>query len=804
MTTRSTRRYRAAGTWGALALLILLAVPAASAAVVIHPPQAPNAPGSETGSTSGPGTFVHPPAMGQGAPARAPGPAQSEVWYTQEGATLAEFNSSASQTGVKSLSVDIPLVNSPYPIGYELNGLSNRGDWYQAVLGVNWAGCPGLDMITEVWDNAQNSGPVGCSTAMTMSVGDLIRLGLNFSASVGVCMDFTDVSRSETTSLCAAQPNTGATEFVVLPGASDTNGYFTGPMTEIANTTASSCPDYTHMPLVNYEWPSAFGVSEYVPWSDEFELISGTSCYSGGSGGVTFASGDPSTNYFDTASGTGYGPHYVAGQVFSYVNPKYGFRIQTDPVPITSVTLTASAPVIPTSTNVTLNASVTGGASPYTALWVLNGAIFANGSLSRNWTGTIAGTYRFQVYGVDKHLDVAGPSPTVTVLVNGPLAVSSIITNLATGNADVGQTITFGVAASGGIPPYTYQWFGLPTECPAADTPTIVCDPAIPGVYLIHVNVTDTNASEVDSGTRPFTASPAPSPQIVASVTRLDLGQSVGFVSDVTGGAGILSYTWAGLPPGCVPVDSPSVTCTPTIADLYTVSVAVTDANGVTVPTAGLAVQVFSAPSVGLQVNRPVADAHVAVTFTVTPTGGSGGFTISWAGLPQGCVGSDVILLVCVPAVGGTSSVTVQLTDSVGGTATSSPVVLFDYAPLNLTVVGPAIVTVGNVLNASANVSGGAPGVSYQWTGLPQGCNAPASAQLTCQPASAGDYNITVTVTDGGGGESSVTYHLAVVYPSAGPSGTQGLPLLLLLGIAIVAVALVVVVGLARRRAPPS
>ncbi|MCI4318153.1 MAG: PKD domain-containing protein, partial [Thermoplasmata archaeon] len=538
------------------------------------PPVAPNLPTFPSELR-----FVHPPALGAGGHASAPHPSYGYVYYTQEGATLAQFNGSSSQSGVKSISEDIPLVNSPYPIGYELNGLTSTGDWYQIVIGVNWPGCSGYEMITEVWNNAQYGGPVGCSTAVTMTPGDLIRLGLNFSAKAGICMDLTDVTRSSGAILCQAQPDAGATEFITLQSTSDTNGYFTGPMTEIANTSAGSCPDYTHMPLVNYEYPKSFGLDEYVAWSDEFELTTGSPCYGSSGGLIGFSSGDPATDYDDTAIGTSYGPHYVAGQLYSLVTPSYGFRIQTDPVPLTSLTLSASATTIPVSTNVTLTASLGGGVKPYTAIWSLNGTIFANGSLQRNFTGAVPGSYRFNAYGVDKLLDVIGPSSTVTVLVNGPLAVSSITTSLATGNADVGQSITFRVAASGGLPPYSYAWFGLPAECPGSNVPTVACTPTSPGTYPIHVTVTDANHTVLDSGTRAFVVSPALAPTLQASVTQLDIGQSTALVLTVVGGSGNLTYGWAGLPPPCAAANRASIDCAPSAQGLYTVTATVSDTN---------------------------------------------------------------------------------------------------------------------------------------------------------------------------------------------------------------------------------
>ena len=606
----------------AVLLVLLLSYPAEAASTgpaLAHPSSGPSIVPAGVGPISE--RFAHPPVLALGR--AAPRPSYGSVFYTQVGATIAEYNDSATQSGVKSLSEDIPLVSSPYPIGYELNGLTNKGDWFQIVVGVNWAGCPGLDMITEVWNNQQSSGPVGCSDSMTLDYGDLIRLGLNFSSGIGVCMGLTDVSRSESSLDCQSEPDHGASDFVTLPEASNANGYFTGPMTEIANTTASSCPDYTHMPLVNYEFKPAFGVSEYVPWSDEFDLYGGQ-CYSNAYSGVSFAATDPTTNYVDTAQGTGYGPHYVAGQLYSLVDASYGFRIQTDPVPLASVTLTASRSTIPIGGNVTLNATVTGGASPYTALWALNGTLIGGGPLSKPWVGTAGGTYRFQAYGVDKNLDVDGPSAAVTVLVNGPLAVSAISTDLTSGNADVGQTIVFFASATGGVPPYTYLWTGLPTECPSVDAGTLSCTPSALGSYTVQLAVTDTNHTTVLTATRPFDVSGRPTATLDASATRLDTGQPLGLEATVVRRRRQpllrLGRPSGRMRPGRRPVDQ----LRRRIPGLYTVSFSATDANDVEVITPGLAIQVFDDPSVSLGLDRAVADAGVAITFTVTPTGGSG------------------------------------------------------------------------------------------------------------------------------------------------------------------------------------
>ncbi|MCI4318154.1 MAG: hypothetical protein L3J96_06410, partial [Thermoplasmata archaeon] len=88
----------------------------------------------------------------------------------------------------------------------------------------------------------------------------------------------------------------------------------------------------------------------------------------------------------------------------------------------------------------------------------------------------------------------------------------------------------------------------------------------------------------------------------------------------------------------------------------------------------------YPTPSVSLTVNRAIADAGVAMTFTAGPSGGSGGFSVAWSGLPPGCVGGDLVLLICAPSAGGTFPVSVNATDSAGETAGSPTVIVFAYS----------------------------------------------------------------------------------------------------------------------------
>ena len=65
-------------------------------------------------------------------------------------------------------------------------------------------------------------------------------------------------------------------------------------------------------------------------------------------------------------------------------------------------------------------------------------------------------------------------------------------------------------------------------------------------------------------------------------------------------------------------------------------------------------------------------DAGQSLTITAVAANGSGGYTYSWANLPQGCRAEDAASITCTPSSSGTYEVTVTVTDSTGETTTAS------------------------------------------------------------------------------------------------------------------------------------
>ena len=195
------------------------------------------------------------------------------------------------------------------------------------------------------------------------------------------------------------------------------------------------------------------------------------------------------------------------------------------------------------------------------------------------------------------------------------------------------------------------------------------------GSYYIGINATDGSGSgsydRVELGVNVL-------PALTASVLGspgsggIDIGQSVTFSATPGGGSGTYGYDWTALPSGCTVTTSASIRCQPSSAGGSLIAATVTDSLGYTAK-ATLTYVVDSLP----QVSTPSSTSDpllqgATVSISVTATGGSGGFSYVWSDLPAGCTTANSPSLNCTPSSPGTSQITVRVTDSNGGSSTST------------------------------------------------------------------------------------------------------------------------------------
>jgi hypothetical protein len=347
---------------------------------------------------------------------------------------------------------------------------------------------------------------------------------------------------------------------------------------------------------------------------------------------------------------------------------------------------------------------------------------------------------------------------TDAVSLPGTCSTPSLSTSTPTGtpaSVDIGQTVVFQTTASGGSGGNTFNWSALAAGlgCARSTTGSISCSPTKSGVYSVAVTVTDSKGNSYASGSLQYTVHSDPAVGApTANPSSTETGLAVSISVSPSGGSGGYSYSWTNLPTPCTGTTTSSPECHPAMAGVYSILVTVTDSVGGQSTSSPLAFTVTPGVSIGSVTSSPAAiDLGSNVTLSaVGVSGGTGPYTYSWSDLPAGCSSAETASITCAPRETGTFAPSVTVRDADGDNATLGA---------NLTVVSdPSISSIGashssvdvgqTVVYTAEGVAGGLGGDSYVWSGLPTGCATVNSTTLSCAPNEAGNFLVTVTVTD--------------------------------------------------------
>jgi hypothetical protein len=236
-----------------------------------------------------------------------------------------------------------------------------------------------------------------------------------------------------------------------------------------------------------------------------------------------------------------------------------------------------------------------------------------------------------------------------------------------------------------------------------------------------------------------------------------DVGLTVMFHATVSGGTGIYSYVWSGLPTGCTTQDTLTLPCTPTGAGTFSVTLTVTDSNGMSVTSGVLRYVVCTDPTIATPTaSSPSVDVGQAITFSTSTSGGSGGNVYTWTGLPTGCISANVSAFSCTVTAAGTYNIVITVTDSNGVTVKSATLTYVVDTDPTIATPTPSAESfgVGESFTLSVTPSGGSGSFSsIVWSisdsGL--GCTLGNTLSIQCVPTSVGSYTASVAVTDSNG-----------------------------------------------------
>ncbi len=408
--------------------------------------------------------------------------------------------------------------------------------------------------------------------------------------------------------------------------------------------------------------------------------------------------------------------------------------------------------------SVRFSAVVSGGSRGGSYAWSASASLDCAASTGEqlNCTPSAVGNYSVSYVWTDGSGVKATGTTALTYQVYGDPTVGT--PSASVGSADVGQSVTFSVHASGGSGGLTYSWNDLPANCTGAGA-SFSCRPsAAVSDAQVTVTVTDSNGFAVTSAALAFTVYSDPivgAPS--ASVASADVGQKVTFSVVASGGSGALSYAWHNLP-GCTGAGA-SFGCTATSPETNaSITVTVTDPNGFSVTSSALVFTVYADPQQAPPTSsRPAADIGQSVSFAASTTYGSGGGTYAWsASSDLNCTASVGPVLSCRPNASGAFSVSYAWTDSNGLAATGTTVLSFLVSTdptVALPTPSPSSVDVRQTVTFDSSMNGGAGTPTFTWTTSAPGinCTLGSGATLSCVPASAGSYTVSVYVTDGNG-----------------------------------------------------
>jgi PKD repeat protein len=203
---------------------------------------------------------------------------------------------------------------------------------------------------------------------------------------------------------------------------------------------------------------------------------------------VTFSDATDARMHFDAYGSTCCStPHCWSFVTWSPNSEDSTVIYQAAPLPL-SVSISPTSKVLDLGQYVTFTSSVSGGTSPYSYQWYLDGTAVV-GANSNSWIFTPTSTGYYLVHlNVTDTLSEEAKSNVAEVTVNPELSVSI---QPASSVVTLGQSVDFTSTVSGGTTPYNYQWYVDETEVSGANAPSWTFAPTSTGYYLVSLKVTD-------------------------------------------------------------------------------------------------------------------------------------------------------------------------------------------------------------------------------------------------------------------------------------------------------------------------
>lgn len=296
---------------------------------------------------------------------------------------------------------------------------------------------------------------------------------------------------------------------------------------------------------------------------------------------------------------------------------------------------------------------------------------------------------------------------------------------------DLGEALTLSTQVTVGVGPLAYIYSGLPPGCSGANASSFTCAPTSVGAYTMTVTVVDSTGARSFSAATATVVAPPSVVAFWATPEASELGSPLTLVAVAGGGVYPLSYSYSGLPPGCVGANRTTISCTPTAAGAFSPVVVVVDAHGRwSNATTNLLVEPATIPAaptiLGFWASPASLTLRNETTLYALVEGGAQPVSYAYSELPPGCSTASTAALTCQPTTTGTYEVRVTATDALQRNVSATTALLIESAPAGSGPSGgdaygglPTGVLIGLALGGGA-VAGAAAGFAAVWIGSPR------------------------------------------------------------------------------------